>query len=91
MINLKVITPHGLIWDGEVASVNLKTTSGEITVLPNHIPLVSTLEKGMVKIVSEGKKLRAEIAGGVLEVKRGSHIVIITTEASKFLEEDKLE
>lgn len=91
MINLKVVTPRGLMWDDGVASVNLKTTTGEITILPNHIPLVSTLEKGMVKIVSKGKKMRSEILGGVLEVKKGSQVVIISTEASKFLEEDRLE
>lgn len=91
MINLKVVTPDGSVWDGEVESINLKTTMGEITVLPRHIPLVSTLEKGMVKISNGGKKLRAEISGGVLEVKEGSSVVIITPYSSSFLDEDSLE
>lgn len=91
MINLKVVTPNGVIWDAEVASINLKTTMGEITVLPNHIPLVATLEKGMVKISLNGKKLRAEISGGILEVREKSLVSVITPHSSSFLDEDKLE
>ncbi len=87
-MNLKVVTPDGVVWNAEVDFVNLKTTLGEITVLPKHIPLITTLEFGMVRVRSDGRDFRAECSGGVLEVKKDSQAIIITEHCSKFLAEE---
>ncbi len=89
MINFKVVTPDGLVWNADVEFINLKTSMGEITVLPNHIPLVATLAKGIVKIKSDSKIFKAECFDGVLEVKKGSQAVIISSHCSKFMEEEE--
>ena len=40
-MKLKVVTPTGGFYDGEVSMVELTTTEGEIGVYPNHIPLTA--------------------------------------------------
>ncbi len=85
-IHLKMVTPDGVLWDGEAESVNLKTTMGEITVLPNHIPLIATVEKGLVRVVSGDSIYTSECDSGVLEVMKGSEVILLSSNASNFLE-----
>ena len=42
-MKLKVVTPTGGFYDGEVSMVELTTTEGEIGVYPNHIPLTAVV------------------------------------------------
>ncbi len=57
MIKLKVITPNQILFESsQVESVNLPTKKGEITVLPNHIPLFTLLTEGIVGIKEKNKK-----------------------------------
>jgi len=46
MIHLQIITPEKITFDDEVDQVSLPTTTGQITVLPNHTPLVTSIEAG---------------------------------------------
>lgn len=48
MLNLLVHNPDGQLFSGEVESVTLPGTSGRFTVLDNHAPIISSLEKGKV-------------------------------------------
>ncbi len=47
---LKIITLQKTEWSGDVDSINIPTTQGEITILPGHSSLVSTVEAGEVTI-----------------------------------------
>ncbi len=76
-LKLKIATPDGIAYNDTVFSVNLKTEMGEITILPNHIPLVSALAAGPIRIMAE-KENKAFLSGsGVIEVKRGSEVTIL--------------
>ncbi len=50
MIKLKIASPEQTLFDGETSQVTIKTIDGVITVLPNHIPLVSIIEDGYVQV-----------------------------------------
>ena len=50
--------------------VSLPTTEGEITVLPNHIPLVVGLKSGDVVAMTSGEYVPMAVAGGFIEVKQ---------------------
>lgn len=68
-MKLSVVSLTGLEFDSEVTSLNLKTTSGEITVLDNHRPLITQLVKGNAVVIKEdGEKLNFNIESGFLEV-----------------------
>lgn len=66
---LHVISLKGIQFDGEIVSLNLKTTSGEITVLSKHRPLVTEIISGRAVITKEnGEKEEFKITSGFLEV-----------------------
>jgi F-type H+-transporting ATPase subunit epsilon len=54
-----------------VDQVSLPTTLGEITVLPDHIPLIAGLASGDVVAVTNGEYVPMAVAGGFVEVKQG--------------------
>ncbi|MBI3589466.1 MAG: ATP synthase F1 subunit epsilon [Candidatus Liptonbacteria bacterium] len=66
---LKVISLKGIEYEGDVVSLNIQTTSGEITVLENHRPLITLLKPGLAVIIEQkNQKKEMEINGGFLEV-----------------------
>jgi F-type H+-transporting ATPase subunit epsilon len=76
-VNLEVITPGRTLYQGEIVSINVPGTKGSFTVLKNHAPIISTLEKGELKILTiEKKKESITITGGIIEVKKNKVIVL---------------
>lgn len=78
---LEIITPDKKVYSGKVASVQVPGSKGSFAVLEYHAPIISTLEKGKVKIVERGTESFFEISGGIIEVK--DNIVIILAESVK--------
>ena len=54
-IQLKIISKNGIKFNGEIDSITLPSLTGEITILPNHIPLLSGLKEGDIKINGNGQ------------------------------------
>lgn len=74
-MNLTIFSLKGIEFQEEVAGFNVKTQSGEITVLDNHRPLITLLKKGTAKIIKrDGAFIAKEINSGFLEVMRGSKV-----------------
>ena len=77
-MKLNIISLKGLEFDGEISSLNLKTTSGEITVLDNHRPLITQLVKGQAVVMKEdGGRLNFNIKSGFLEVSDANRATIL--------------
>jgi F-type H+-transporting ATPase subunit epsilon len=68
-IKVNVVTPDGSVFDSDVEMVSTKAQSGELGVLPGHIPLVAPLEIGSVRLKKEGKTELVAVSGGFLEVR----------------------
>lgn len=68
-LKLKIVTPEKLILEEMVDSVTLPTTEGEITILPEHIPLISTLSSGDIVARSGGEEIPMAVVGGFIETK----------------------
>ncbi len=60
-MKLKVVTPTGGFYDGEVSMVELTTTEGEIGIYPNHIPLTAVVAPGVLKIHEDGGEKEAAL------------------------------
>lgn len=69
-LKLRIVTPEKLIIEEMVEQVSLPTTLGEITVLPNHIPLISGLASGDVVAFVNGEHVPMAVVGGFVEVKQ---------------------
>ncbi len=68
---LKIVTPEKLILEEKVDQVTLPTTSGEITILPSHIPIIIGLVSGDIVALVNGEYIPMAVSGGFLEVKNG--------------------
>lgn len=75
---IEIITPDKKVFEGEVKLVQLPGTKGGFELLKNHAPIVSTIEKGTIKVIDEnGKDLSFEVDGGVIENKANKIIVLV--------------
>jgi len=68
-MQVKVVTPEKEIYNEKARSLNVPTEMGRITILPDHIELISVLKSGNVIIdfITLGEK-KFLIEGGVIEV-----------------------
>lgn len=77
-ISLKIVTPEKVIYQNDqIDQVSIPTSTGEITVLPNHIPLVSILQSGEMVFKENGQDQYFALSGGFLEVKDHSEVLIL--------------
>ena len=76
-LQLKIVSLKEVVYNDYVDSVTLPTKSGEITVLPNHAPLISHLAKGTIRAKSAGQQRPFEIDGGFMEVTHDSRLIVL--------------
>lgn len=69
LLNLKIVTPEKLILEELVEHVSLPTKEGEITILPDHIPLIAPLASGDIVAMVNDEQLPIAVVGGFVEVK----------------------
>ncbi len=75
---LEIITPDKKIFEGEVTLVQLPGSKGSFTMLQNHAPIISTLEKGTITVKDvAGKEYLFDINGGVIENVSNKVIVLV--------------
>ena len=76
-MKLEIITPETELFNGEVKSVKLPGSTGEFEILKNHAPIISTLNKGDIRIItSEQDSKKISINGGVIELQNNKIIVL---------------
>ena len=78
-LTLEIVTPERLAYSGEVDSVQLPGSEGELGVLPHHAPLVSTLGVGELRIRKGGTEESFAIVGGFLQVRPDKVVVMAET------------
>jgi F-type H+-transporting ATPase subunit epsilon len=77
-INVTLVTPNGIIFDGEASSVVLPGKEGEFGVYPEHVSLVSLLDAGVIEIRKpDGKVESVVIDWGYAKVNEDSVDVLI--------------
>ncbi len=90
MLKLKVITPDKLVYDETVTSVSIPTTSGMITVLDKHSPLVSMVRSGELTIRKDDNEVIYAIFSGLVTVRphiKGLTEVIVLLEHTERVDE----
>lgn len=81
-VSVHVVTPDGPVYEADVEMVSCKATSGELGILPGHIPLVAPLEVGAVRLKKEGNTDLVAVSGGFIEV-RPDKVTILAQAAEK--------
>lgn len=76
-MRLNIVTPEKKIFENEVDQVSLPTFDGEITVLKNHVPLMTQIKPGELTIKSGGKTEYFVTGGGFVEI-TGKRVSVLT-------------
>jgi F-type H+-transporting ATPase subunit epsilon len=74
---LEIITPEKQVFSGEVTSVQFPGINGGFEILNNHAPIISTLGKGEIRVITTEKNTKKfDINGGVIEMQNNKIIVL---------------
>jgi len=77
-LKLEILTPNGLIFDGEAVSVTLPGEEGEFGILAHHSSLSTLLEAGVIDIEKEDKSVESVLINwGVVNVDEEKAIVLV--------------
>jgi len=77
---LKIVTPDGLIYDGEAQRIIVRTREGDMAVMARHINCVAPLGMGRATVVdADGNRRYAACIGGMLSVQNGEVSLVPTT------------
>lgn len=68
MLKLEVVTPEKKVVDAEADSVTIPTVNGEVGILSNHAPMISSLKSGILAYTVGGRTEKMVISGGFVEV-----------------------
>lgn len=80
LIKFEIVTPEKTVLKEDIIEVTVPTQEGEVTILPHHTPMVSTLKPGVLTLKKQdGSTDVAFIAGGFLEVLRNKVVVLADT------------
>ena len=77
--HLKIVTPDGLIFDGQAEELVVRTTSGDLGILAGHINCVAPLGMGRATVITDGKRKFAACIGGMVSVVNGKVTLVPTT------------
>ena len=75
-LNLEVVTPHRTVLLEEVDSVTLPGIEGELGILPEHVPLLTTLDTGIMSYNNNGKTQAIAVHWGYAQVEGNSVSVL---------------
>ena len=67
-IRCEIVSQDRMVWEGDADIVVVPGVAGEMGILPNHAPLLSTLKFGILKVRNKNDEELFTIAGGVIEV-----------------------
>jgi F-type H+-transporting ATPase subunit epsilon len=84
-IRCEIVSQDRMVFEGDADMVKLPGTEGEMGILPNHSPLLTSLKYGVITIRFEGHEEHFTVAGGIAEVQ--PEIVTILADAAENVEE----
>ena len=68
MLNLEIVTPEKKVLSEAVDSVSVPTATGEVGILSQHAPLISSLKPGILSYTKGGATEKIVVSGGFIEV-----------------------
>ncbi len=79
-LHFELVSPARLLYSGDVASVQIPGTEGEMTIMAQHAPVLATLKPGVVVVAKDSGALeKIFVRGGFAEVNAGGLTVLAET------------
>ena len=67
-MQVDVVSPEKLLFSSEAVSVEIPGSDGDMTAMPNHAPLITTLRPGILRVVQEKGVSEYVVTGGFAEL-----------------------
>ena len=77
--HLKIVTPDGLIFDGQAEELIVRASTGDVAILARHVNYVTSLGMGRAVVIADGQRRTAACIGGMLSVVDGEVTLVPTT------------
>ena len=88
--HLEIVTPDGLVFDGEAESLLVHTTEGDVEILRGHMDYIAAVDIGRARVLANGQSRTASCAGGFLSVSAGAvRMVAVTFEFAEDIDEKR--
>jgi F-type H+-transporting ATPase subunit epsilon len=84
-IRCEIVSQDRMVFEGNADMVIIPGVDGDMGILPNHAPLLSTLRFGILKVRYQGQEEDFAVAGGVVEVQ--PEIITILADAAENVRE----
>lgn len=68
-LRLEIVTPESKAYSEDVEMVTLPGSEGELGVYPNHVPLLTTLRPGALRVIKDGREMFLAVGEGFVEIK----------------------
>lgn len=84
-LRLEIVTPEATAYSEDVQMVTLVGSEGELGVYPNHVPLLTTLKPGELRVLKNGRETFLAVGEGFVEIKADAVSVLtdVALEASQ--------
>lgn len=79
-LTLEIVTPEARVYSDTIDTVVIPTTEGEVGILPGHIPLLTQVEHGELRVTKGAQTLMLAVSGGFAEVE-GDRVHILAEHA----------
>ncbi len=91
-MKLEIVTAERVVYSEDVSVLVAPGADGELGILPNHSPLLTTLASGEIKVTKDGEDTFMAVSGGFLEV-LGNKVTILanTAEHADEIDEERAE
>src|SRR5436305_6440543 len=68
-LKLEIVTPEEKIYSEDVDMVTLPGAEGELGIYPKHVPVLTTLKPGELRVVKDGRETAMAVGEGFVEIK----------------------
>lgn len=84
-VRCEIVSQDRLVWEGDADIVVVPGEAGEMGILPNHAPLLSTLRYGILRVRHNGEEEVFAVAGGIIEVQ--PELITVLADSAESVEE----
>jgi F-type H+-transporting ATPase subunit epsilon len=79
-LTLEIVTPEARVYSDTIETVVIPTTTGEIGILPGHIPLLTRVEAGELRVTKDGVESRLAVGVGFAQIE-GDTVSVLAEQA----------
>ena len=77
-MKVKITKPDSTLFDGEATLVQLPGTGGLFEIMNNHAPIISSLQRGILRMVlPDGTEQTFDIRGGVVKGQQNDILILV--------------